>query len=185
MNWGTESGSRRASGVALGLIATILIAAAIVTAGPAASPAAAEELTPTATFALRLADQVPADERMRLIDSYRRTRSRLPYQGRVAQISRAVSAPPVCRDAFPPGAARTICAQMIAKVKSGGKATGKCAAAIVAVVARPMGKTIAFLAKSCGPPAAALAVGAAFAFLNKKCKAITPRFVEFTCDLLF
>jgi hypothetical protein len=63
--------------------------------------------------------------------------------------------------------------------------TAKCSVGIVAVVARPTVKTVALLAKSCGPPVAALAVGAVAVFLNKKCRAITPKFVEFTCDLLF
>lgn len=74
---------------------------------------------------------------------------------------------------------------MLAKVKSGGEATAKCAACIVAVVARPAVKTVAFLAKSCGPPAAALAVGAVAAFLSKHCKAIALWFLDFTCDLIF
>lgn len=56
---------------------------------------------------------------------------------------------------------------------------------IVAVVARPALKTAALLAKNCGPPAAALAVGAASAYLSKHCKAIAPFFLDFTCDLLF
>jgi hypothetical protein len=55
----------------------------------------------------------------------------------------------------------------------------------VAVVARPSGKTVAFLAKHCGPPAAAVAVGAAVGYLSKKCKGITPWPLDLVCGLLF
>jgi hypothetical protein len=165
------------------MAATVLMAAAIVAAGPAVRPAMAEELTPAASFAVRLADRIPAEERKQLVAKYRRIHAQLPPD--VTFIGKPAIAPPVCRSAFPPGLARDLCAQMIEKIRKGAKVTAKCSVGIVAVVARPTVKTVALLAKSCGPPVAALAVGAVAVFLNKKCRAITPKFIEFTCDLLF
>jgi hypothetical protein len=167
------------------VVATILVATAITTLGLSASPAGAEELAPTAKLAVALALRLPADEAKRQIKAYRAARALLPPQPQVADPRAAVAAPPVCRDAFPPGVARNICGQILKKIRSGAKMTAKCTAGVVAVVARPMGKTVAYLAKWCGPPAAVVALGAALAFLNKKCKAILPWPIDYTCDLLF
>lgn len=180
MSCGTKSGRHPAV-----VVATILLVAALTTLAIPASPAAAEDLTPTAKLAVALADRVPADEAKQLVKAYRWARALTPPQSQVADLRAAAAAPPVCRSAFPPGVARNICAQMLHKIRTGGKATAKCAAGIVAVVARPSVKTVAFLAKHCGPPAAALAIGAAAAFLNKNCKSITPWFFDYACDLLF
>lgn len=155
-----------------------------VTAGPSASPAAAKQLTPSAAVAVKLADQIPAAERKRLIESCRQTRAKFPFKG-FRRVAKSATAPPICRDAFPRGRARDICADMIAGVRDGAKATWKCMVGSIAVVARPMGKTVAMLTGNCGPQAAALAVGAALAFLNDKCKAITPKFLEWSCNLMF
>jgi hypothetical protein len=177
-----RSHHRWASGLCA--VATATVAVSVAALSWFSSPARAEDLTPTAKFAVIAAHQLSADETKRLVRAYRLQRARTPAQNQAA-LMRAVAAPPVCRSAFPPGMARNVCAQMLNKIRTGGKSTAKCAAGVVAVVARPAGKTVAFLAKHCGPPAAALAVGAAVAYLNKHCKAITPRPVEFVCDLLF
>lgn len=163
-------------------VAVIGLTMLALTAGPAR---AADDLTPAARLAVRIADRLPADEVKRSIKAYRQARSQTPPQDQRLTVRAAAVAPPICRSAFPPGVARNICAQMLSKIKTGGEATAKCGVGIVAVVARPALKTAALLAKNCGPPAAALAVGAASAYLSKHCKAIAPFFLDFTCDLLF
>jgi hypothetical protein len=176
----------------LAAVAVILVATAIVALVLAASPARADEaLTPKAKFAVGLAARLPNVEAKRLVKAYRQERNKLPpaSQPSVEMQARALRAtavaPPVCRNAFSPGVLRNMCAQMLAKIKSGGEATGKCALGVVAVVARPAVKTLAMLAKGCGPPAAAVAVASVSAFLVKHCKAIMPWFLDVSCGLMF
>lgn len=133
-------------------VAVIGLTMLALTAGPAR---AADDLTPAARLAVRIADRLPADEVKRSIKAYRQARSQTPPQDQRLTVRAAAVAPPICRSAFPPGVARNICAQMLSKIKTGGEATAKCGVGIVAVVARPALKTAALLAKNCGPPARA------------------------------
>jgi hypothetical protein len=158
----------------------------------AASSARADEAPiPKAKLAVALAARLPKDEAKRFVKAYRQERNTLPPESQPAPEIQAttlrgtVVAPPICRDAFPPGVLRDMCAQMLAKVKSGGEATAKCGLGVVAVVARPMVKTLAMLAKGCGPTVAAIAVASVSTFLVKHCKAIMPWFLDPSCGLLF
>jgi hypothetical protein len=168
---------RLAVGVVLAMLAATLTFAA--------RPASADDpLTPAAAITVKLADRIPRDEQKRLVKAYRQARTETPAQPQ-ASLRSAITAPPVCRHAFPPGVARNICAQMLAKIKTGGEATLKCGLGVVAVVARPTPKTVALLARNCGPPAAALAIGYVTVYLSKHCKAIMPWFLDVSCDLVF
>jgi hypothetical protein len=172
-------------------VAIILVTTAITTLTLSTDPARADEaLTPKAKLAVGLAARLPHDEAKRLVRVYREERNKLPPESQPtvesqARALRAAVAPPVCRDAFPPGVLRNMCAQMLAKIKSGGEATAKCALGVVAVVARPAVKTLAMLTKGCGPTAAAVAVAAVSAFLVKHCTAIMPWFLDVSCRLMF
>ena len=186
-----QSDRRRTLIACIAAVAIILVTTAIATLTLAANPARADEaLSPKAKLAVGLAARLPNDEAKRLVKAYREERNTLPPASQPpvesqARALRAAVAPPVCRNAFPPGVLRNMCAQMLAKVKSGGEATAKCALGVVAVVARPTVKTLAMLTKGCGPPAAAIAVAAVSAFLVRHCKAIMPWFLDVSCRLMF